>query len=226
MIPTKLIVTVFAMFAIVSSGAITSTVLSTMTQTVYAQANHTSTHAQANNTTALSPDERHRQSTEQDQRQQHEQGQQQPPAQPQTTNTTAQSSQLPQPECPPGSISVTMSIPTFGLTNTDMCQQNVNLTPQCQQGTFNSSVGNCETTLAFPPNQDGQCPTGATLNQATGQCERITYNDDYTCPTGFSISGPPPICEGEVVVEPNCPEGYFFNQNTNECSQTQTRTQL
>jgi hypothetical protein len=233
MIPAKFIVIVLAMFAIVSSVAITPTVLTTMAQTA---------HAQTNNSTALPPHERRQQLVEQ---QQQEQRQQQPSTHAQANNTSthaqanntsthaqanntsthaqannsaALSSQVPQPECPEGYTPVTMN-------NTDMCQESVSLQPGCQEGTFNSSTGYCEQTLTFPPNQDGQCTTG-TLNEATGLCEEIVEEEDYTCPTGFELVGPPPTCSGIVVVQPNCPDGYFFSPFQNECEPNQTRTQL
>jgi acyl-CoA synthetase (AMP-forming)/AMP-acid ligase II len=230
MIPAKLIVIVFAMFAIVSSGAI---VLSTMTQTAYAQTNHTSTHTQANNTTALSPDERHQQLAEQDHRQQQEQGQQQPPAHAQANNTSGLSSQSPQPECPTGSTSATMTIPSEDWTNTEVCQVNVVIPPECPQGTWwSNTAGACETMLTYSPNQDGQCPSGTTLNTlnstTNGVCEAKELINYGPCPTGFELIANPhdiAYCAGEIVVEPNCPEGFFFSPFQNECSPNQTQTQ-
>jgi hypothetical protein len=109
------------------------------------------------------------------------------------------------------------------------------------QAQTNNTTANDTTALSSQSPPQPSCP----VNTFPGTMSVPSYNiptnadicvelstwpsgNDGQCPEGFTLSNLtfPPQCQTAVWSWPNCPEGYSWDPQTNECSQhTQTQTQ-
>lgn len=62
------------------------------------------------------------------------------------------------------------------------------------------------------------CEAGKVINEATGNCVKVTVVEPKTCPAGQYLNPLTGRCRKiEVTVEKNCKEGYYLNEETGRC---------
>ena len=62
------------------------------------------------------------------------------------------------------------------------------------------------------------CEAGKVINEATGNCVKVTVMEPKTCPAGQYLNPLTGRCRKiEVAVEKTCKEGYYLNEETGRC---------
>ena len=62
------------------------------------------------------------------------------------------------------------------------------------------------------------CEAGKVINEATGNCVKVTVVEEKTCPAGQYLNPLTGRCKKiEVAVEKTCKEGYYLNEKTGRC---------